>query len=147
MPEHQHPSSDETMLLKAARQPNERLWLQKKLILGLLVQHTMHAARAGEIHARGLANIALGAATAVAKMSQLDEELFAALALEAQLRVSEFNPQELANTAWAFAKVGQEDKQLFAALAKKVLLQVSEFNAQNVANTAWAFAKVDQLDE
>jgi len=41
------------------------------------------------------------------------------LAFQAQLRVSEFNAQELANTAWAFATLGQVDKELFAALARE----------------------------
>ena len=36
-------------------------------------------------------------------MNLLDEKLFMALARAAEQRASEFNAQELANTAWAFA--------------------------------------------
>ena len=54
--------------------------------------------------------------------------------------MSEFNAQNIANTAWAFAKLGQLDEKLFAALAREAALRVSEFKAQNIANTAWAFA-------
>ena len=44
--------------------------------------------------------------------------LLVALAMTADRRVSEFNRQDLANTAWAFATVGQSDEKLFAALAR-----------------------------
>ena len=36
-------------------------------------------------------------------MGLLDKTLFEELAREAELRVSEFNAQSIANTAWAFA--------------------------------------------
>ena len=52
-----------------------------------------------DFNAQSLANTAW----AFAKLGHLDEELFGALALEVQLRVSKFNSQELTNTAWAFA--------------------------------------------
>ena len=44
-------------------------------------------------------------AWAFAKVDQLDEKLFAALALEAKRRSVEFNAQAVANMAWAFAKI------------------------------------------
>ena len=56
-------------------------------------------------------------AWALATLGHLDKKLFAALANKAELRKSEFNMQELANTVWAFAPLGQLDKKLFAALA------------------------------
>ena len=74
------------------------------------------------------------------------EELFAALAMEVNLRAIEFNAQSLANTAWAFATLGQLDERLSASLAREAQLRVSEFNAQELANTAWAFATLSQLD-
>jgi len=40
-------------------------------------------------------------------------KLFHALAKEAELRVSEFNTQEISDTAWAFARVNQLDEKLF----------------------------------
>ena len=66
--------------------------------------------------------------------------LFAALTRAAEQRVSEFNAQELANTAWAFATVGQSDTKLVATLARAAEWRVRKFNTQELANTAWAFA-------
>ena len=51
-------------------------------------------------------------------VGQSDAQVFKALASEAEQRMGDFNPQNLANTAWAFAKVGQSDAQLFRALAR-----------------------------
>ena len=73
-------------------------------------------------------------------MNQLDERLFAALVRASCWRVSEFNAQNLANTAWAFATVNRPDDKLFIALARAAAQRGSEFNAQELANTAWAFA-------
>ena len=89
----------------------------------------MCAAEKGEISARGLANTAYGAAQAFATLDQLDEKLIAALARAAELRMSEFNAQDIANTAWAFAKLDHLDEKLFAALAREAELRMSEFNA------------------
>ena len=67
-------------------------------------------------------------------------KLFAVLALEAEQRLHEFNPQQLANTAWAFATKGHSEHKLFEALAREIQQQPSAFNAQERANLAWAFA-------
>ena len=68
------------------------------------------------MHAREIANMAYGAVrSGTAKLLGL---LFSTLARAAEQRVSEFNPQELANTAWAFAMVVRLDALLFAALAR-----------------------------
>ena len=74
----------------------------------------------------------------------MDAQLFTALAREAEGCMGNFNPQELANTAWAFATLGQLDAQLFTALARAVERRVGNFNTQNLANAAWAFATVGQ---
>ena len=58
-----------------------------------------------------------------------DEKLFAALARAAERRLSEFNPQDVANIAWAFATVNYRDEKLFAALARAVERRLREFNA------------------
>ena len=58
------------------------------------------------------------------------------MARAAERRLSEFNPQELANTAWAFATVNHRDEKLFAALASAAERQLSDFNVQELANTA-----------
>ena len=62
--------------------------------------------------------------------------LVAALAREAERRLTHFNPQEVANTAWAFATVNYRDEKLFAALARAAERRLSDFNPQEVANTA-----------
>ena len=58
-----------------------------------------------------------------------------------------FNPQNLANTAWAFATVGQPDVQLFMVLARAAEWSMGEFKAQCLANTAWAFAVVNYYSD
>ena len=92
-------------------------------------------------------------------MSQVDSQLFAALARVVERRVGHFNAQDLANTAWAFATVGEPTPALFAPIlmldtmemkdAKphvtcyQMLLakaaaqwRMSDFNVQDLANTA-----------
>jgi len=48
----------------------------------------------------------------------LDEKLCAALAREMELRVSEFNAQDVSSTAWAFAMLDLLEEKLFSALAR-----------------------------
>ena len=50
--------------------------------------------------------------------------------------MSEFTPQNVANSAWAFATAKYLVENLVAALAIAAERRLSEFNAQNVANTA-----------
>ena len=50
-------------------------------------------------------------------------------------KVGNFNPQDLANTAWAFATLGQLDAQLFTALAREAERHAGNFNPQDLANT------------
>ena len=111
-----------------------------------MVQHTVDAAVAREIGARELANVAYGAALAFAMVGQPDAPLFTALTREAERRVRDFNPQNLANTAWAFATLGQPDAPLFTALAREAERRVHDFKTQELANTAWAFATQGRLD-
>ena len=62
-----------------------------------------------------------------ATVNWLDEELFTALARAAEQQVSEFKPQELADTAKAFATGKRQDKKLF--------MRVRELKQQDPANT------------
>ena len=89
----------------------------------------------GEIGARGLANIAYSLARSSMRQS-LSKFLFTTLARSAECRLGEFNPQDLASTAWAFATAGQSEEKLFAALARATELQLSDFNPQDLANAA-----------
>ncbi len=61
--------------------------------------------------------------------------------------MSEFQPQDLANTAWAFATVNHRDEKIFITLARAAERHVSEFKAQEHAITAWAFATLTHQDE
>ena len=69
--------------------------------------------------------------------------LFAALARAAEQQLSEFKPQNAANTAWAFATANHRDEKLFADLAIVAERQLSEFKPLEVANTACTFAKAN----
>ena len=59
---------------------------------------------------------------------------------EAERRLVNFNPQNLANTAWAFATLGHMDVQLLTALAREAARRLGDFKPQELANTVWAFA-------
>ena len=74
-------------------------------------------------------------------------KLFTVLAWAAEWRVSEFNAQVLANTAWALATLKQPDVKLVTVLTRAAEWQVRELNSQNFANTAWACATLKQPDE
>ena len=63
--------------------------------------------------------------------SQADAQLFAALARAVEQHVSDFNMQNIANTASAFAASGRSDVSLF-----KMLARVTE-DFGNPKNTVW----------
>jgi len=63
-----------------------------------------------------------------------DGPLFAASAGVAELRLSDFKMQELANTAWALARVQRSGVLLFAASARMVEQALDELSEQNLAN-------------
>ncbi len=52
-----------------------------------------------------------------------------ALTTAAERRVSEFKPQELANTAWGFAVVNQPNEKLFTDLARAAERRVTKFKS------------------
>ena len=55
-------------------------------------------------------------------------------------RIGEFEPQEIANSAWGCAKIGITDQRFFKAVAEKASRRIHAFNPQAMANTVWAFA-------
>ena len=65
----------------------------------------------------------------------------------AERRLSEFNPQNVANTAWAFATVNYRDENLFASLTIVAEWRIGSINPKSVTKTAWASATVSCLDE
>ena len=67
------------------------------------------------------------------------------MARVAELRLGDFNVQNLVNTAWGFA-TSQSDAQLFAALSRAAHQCMGDFDAFELANTAWAITIVSQWD-
>ena len=63
-----------------------------------------------------------------AAAGQEAEPLFAALAKAARQRLSEFNPQELANIVWALATGSQWDEALGEAVTMAAVPHLGEFN-------------------
>jgi len=56
--------------------------------------------------------------------------LFTVLAKASAQRLSRFDVQNLANTAWASATAGESDALLFAALAEASTSQMAHFSEQ-----------------
>eukprot|EP00747_Dinoflagellata_sp_TGD_P159392 gnl/TRDRNA2_/TRDRNA2_177884_c0_seq3.p1 gnl/TRDRNA2_/TRDRNA2_177884_c0~~gnl/TRDRNA2_/TRDRNA2_177884_c0_seq3.p1 ORF type:complete len:122 (+),score=26.70 gnl/TRDRNA2_/TRDRNA2_177884_c0_seq3:48-413(+) len=55
------------------------------------------------------------------------------IATEAERRMSTFNAQDLADTAWAFASVSLLDEKLFSSVVLEAEPRASEFNTSNLA--------------
>jgi len=117
----------------------DRYWLQSNDGARLVALRDQTTRQARSLEPRGVANtvhsLAKLAITATAWGSLWAELDGAALA-----SVSDFNAQNLANTAWAFATAGRAAPALFDAISVEAACRVSDFNPQNLANTAWAFA-------
>ena len=69
-----------------------------------------------------------------------------ALASDAERRLGDFKPQDLANTAWVFATLGLIDVEMFAAVAREPERCPGNFKSQGLADTAWAFAALGKAD-
>ena len=67
------------------------------------------------------------------------------MARVAEVRLGDFNVQNLVNTAWGFA-TSQSDAQLFAALSRAAHQCRGDFDAFELANTAWAITIVSHWD-
>ena len=66
-----------------------------------------------------------------------------ALANTAVLRLSEFKPQHLSNTAWSFAKMNHKAPSLFDVIASAAKERIDDFNPQALSNAAWSFATLN----
>jgi O-acetyl-ADP-ribose deacetylase (regulator of RNase III) len=73
-------------------------------------------------------------------------ELFTALSRAVVKRISEFNAQNLAITAWSFARAGRTDPELFDSMAREAERRVDEFTAQDITYTTWAFETAGRKD-
>lgn len=66
----------------------------------------------------------------------LEEAITAALMV-----ISEFQPQDIAISAWALAKMSLKAPPLQDALADRLFALLEEFRATDLAKMAWAFAR------
>ena len=116
----------------------ERVWLQSDGGARLLALREQTSRQARSLDARCVSNTV----HALAKLAipAAWEHLWKELERAALARVSEFDPQGLANRAWAFATAGRSAPALFDAMAAETARRVRDFNPQDLANTAWAFA-------
>ena len=73
-------------------------------------------------------------------MNHKTPALFVAIAKTAQVRIDNFKPQELSNTAWAFATLNHDAPSLFDVIARTAQERIDEFIPQELANSAWEFA-------
>jgi hypothetical protein len=55
--------------------------------------------------------------------------------------LEQFNPHDLASTAWSFARAGEHDSRLFAALAFRARLSLASFSPNEMAVLAGALAE------
>jgi RAP domain len=69
--------------------------------------------------------------------------LFKAIAKAAQVRINDFNPQALSNTAWAFATSNHEAPSLFDAIARAAQVRINDFDPRALSNMAWSFATLN----
>ncbi|KAJ1452286.1 hypothetical protein M885DRAFT_323435 [Pelagophyceae sp. CCMP2097] len=84
---------------------------------------------------------ALSSASRGAAHFEADPLFYNAVAVQAQQKLSHFNPLDISNLVWAYAKGGFEAKRLFHMVSAVAVPKISEFSPQNLANTAWAYAK------
>merc|ERR1711972_338160 len=66
--------------------------------------------------------------------------LLKAIASESIAKLTSFELQSLANTAWSFATLGVYDGPLLDSISAQAIARLSQFDAQSLANTAFAFA-------
>ena len=62
-----------------------------------------------------------------------------ARARRALVRLAEFNPLNLANTARTFATLGVRHEELLNAIAGRAWVRLEEFHPQDLATMPWAF--------
>ena len=103
------------------------------------MQHTVRKVQAGQVGPREISNVRIGAA--ICGRSGILTILVARLARAAELRLSDSNPQAVANTAWAFATVNYRDEKLFAALARAAERRLSDCSPCFIQTALWAFSR------
>lgn len=63
-----------------------------------------------------------------------------AIASSASPPLSEYEPRDLAITAWSYSSWAFDHRPLLAAIASSAIPPISEFEPRALANTAWSFA-------
>jgi len=57
--------------------------------------------------------------------------------------IHEFNPQDLANTAWAVANIRMRDNQLMHFISAEIRGKLTKFEGSDFSSTAWAFSTLE----
>jgi hypothetical protein len=68
--------------------------------------------------------------------------LFESIARATQVRINDFNPQNLAKMAWSFEKLNHEAPSLLDAIARETQVRIDDFNPQKLSNIAFGICKV-----
>ncbi len=96
-----------------------------------------------QFNAQSLSNLAYAHAL-IGYAPKFDDgrDLFDHIAIHANGRTKEFNPQEVSNMVWAFATVKKRHDALFKAIGDEVVAHdhLNGFNPQALSNIAWAYA-------
>lgn len=79
-------------------------------------------------------------------MGFLNRSLLDALAEWTLVKITTFNSQELANSAWTCAKLTYLNEALLKSIADSCLQEIGNFNPQDFANITWSFSKVIYLN-
>ncbi|PKA66728.1 hypothetical protein AXF42_Ash003383 [Apostasia shenzhenica] len=95
-----------------------------------------------ECSAQGISNIAWALSKIGGEMLYLSE--MDRIAEVVEMRVVDFNAQNLANVAGAFALMQHSAPELFALLAVKAAQVVQSFKEQEVSQLLWAFASLNE---
>jgi len=62
------------------------------------------------------------------------------LVAAAVIKIHDFNPQDLANTAWAVANLRMRDSTLMDSISAQARSKLSHFEGSDFSTTAWAFS-------
>jgi len=73
--------------------------------------------------------------------------LLDALAARSLEIITQFEPQELSNTAWSFARISFTHEPLLDAVSACSLQRASELSVQDVTTVAWSFAQLSKQDD
>lgn len=73
------------------------------------------------------------------------DDLIKALSDEVDRQQDDFDPENLASTAWGIAKLGKTEE--FGVIARKVKRKIDQFEPHLIAIIAWSFARIKREDD